>query len=290
MNSPFPASWPAPAKLNLFLHITGRRPDGYHALQTLFQFLDYADELVFEVTADRQIRRAVPVPGVPEEADLSIRAARLLQQTGRAGKGAVIHAAKRIPQGAGLGGGSSDAATTLLVLNHLWKLGLPVGELAALGLTLGADVPVFVRGQAAWAEGVGEQLTPVSPAESWYVVLVPPVQISTRAVFAEYDRAVQAQLTRYSQPITIRDFHAGHVRNDLESVVRRLYPPVDRALDWLGKSGNPRMTGSGSCVYLATGGPDQARDIIDRCPQDCATGFAARGINEHPIRRWLGDI
>ncbi|MHB8345863.1 MAG: 4-(cytidine 5'-diphospho)-2-C-methyl-D-erythritol kinase [Acidiferrobacterales bacterium] len=283
-------SWSAPAKLNLFLHVTGRRPDGYHTLQTLFQFLDFADELAFEVTGDRRISRATAIPGVAEDADLCVRAARALQAATGVRRGAAIHIVKRIPQGGGLGGGSSDAAATLLALNRLWKLALPLADLSALGLRLGADVPVFIQGHAAWGEGVGEVLAPVALAESWYVILVPPVRVSTQAVFAEFDRQVAAQLTGYSQPITIRDFHAGRVRNDLEAVVRRLYPEVDKALTWLGNFGDARMTGSGSCVYLTTTGPGQAGDIAGRCPRDCAKGFIARGINEHPIRRRYGDV
>jgi len=283
-------SWPAPAKLNLFLHITGRRPDGYHSLQTVFQFLDYSDELAFDVTGDRRVSRPAAIPGVPEDADLCVRAARSLQTVAGVGRGAIIHVVKRIPQGGGLGGGSSDAATTLLALNRLWNLGLPLADLTALALKLGADVPVFVQGHAAWGEGIGEALAPISLAEPWYVVLAPPVHVSTQAVFAKFDRDAAAQLTRYSQPITIRDFHAGRARNDLEPVVRRLYPQVDKALTWLGKFGDARMTGSGSCVYLATTGPDQAMDIVARCPQDCAKGFVARGINEHPVHRRYGDV
>ncbi len=290
MVRPSPEYWMAPAKINLFLHVTGRRADGYHTLQTAFQFLDYGDELAFEVTADRRVTRSVAIAGVAEDADLSVRAARILQNAAGVRCGVVIHAIKRIPQGGGLGGGSSDAATTLLVLNRLWEIGLSRTDLAAMGLQLGADVPVFVHGNAAWGEGVGELLTPMEPPESWYVILVPPVQVSTHAVFAEFDRAVGAQLTRFSPPITIRDFHAGGAHNDLEAVVRRLYPHVDKALIWLGKFGDARMTGSGSCIYMATGGPDLAMDIASRCPPECAEGFVARGINEHPLRRLSGDV
>ncbi|MDA8363744.1 MAG: 4-(cytidine 5'-diphospho)-2-C-methyl-D-erythritol kinase [Gammaproteobacteria bacterium] len=285
-----PESWPAPAKINLFLHVTGRRPDGYHTLQTAFQFLDHADELTFEVTDDRRISRSSDIPGVAEDADLCVRAARILQNAAGVDRGVVLHAIKRIPQGGGLGGGSSDAATTLLALNRLWGLNLSLPELAKIALQLGADVPVFVYGRAAWGEGIGEVLTPMSPAEPWYVVLVPPVHVSTQAVFAEFDRDIAAQLTHYSQPITIRDFHTGGAHNDLEAVVRRLYPQVDKALIWLGNFGNARMTGSGSCVYMATTGPDQAWYIAGCCPQDCATSIVARGINEHPIRRQYGDV
>ena len=273
--------WPAPAKLNLFLHVTGRRPDGYHTLQTVFQFLDLADELRLEVTADGNIRRATPLAGVAEEQDLCVRAARLLQAESACRQGAEIHLHKRIPQGGGLGGGSSDAATTLLVLNHLWDLGFPRAELAALGLRLGADVPVFVWGQAAWAEGVGERLTPVAPPEDWYLVLDPGANVSTAEVFAH------PNLTRHSRPLTIRDFHAGRAGgNDLEAVVRRLYPAVDAALEWLSGHGPARMSGSGACVFLPVADRQAGEGILARCPP-AFTGIIARGMNTHPISRIL---
>jgi 4-diphosphocytidyl-2-C-methyl-D-erythritol kinase len=271
------ASWPAPAKLNLFLHVTGRRPDGYHTLQTLFQFLDVADRLQFEITAARPVTRAVELPGVPAERDLTVRAARLLQEAAGVGRGCVIHLDKQLPAGGGLGGGSSDAATTLLVLNRLWGCRLSIEALAALGLRLGADVPVFVRGRAAWAEGIGELLTPQDPPQPWYVVLVPAVAVSTAAVFAAYDRE---QLTPSSPPLTIRDFRASRVGNDLEPVVRRLYPEVDNALKWLEKFGQARMTGSGACVFLAVDGESAGREILARWP---GRGFVARGCNVHPL-------
>jgi 4-diphosphocytidyl-2-C-methyl-D-erythritol kinase len=271
------ASWPAPAKLNLFLHVTGRRPDGYHTLQTLFQFLDIADRLRFEVTASRHITRAVELPGVPEERDLTVRAARLLQESAGVTRGCVIHLDKLLPAGGGLGGGSSDAATTLLALNRLWDCRLSTDALAALGLKLGADVPVFVRGRAAWAEGVGELLTPQDPPQPWYVVLVPPVMVSTAAVFAAYDRE---QLTPSSPPLTIRGFRAGRVGNDLEPVVRRLYPEVDNALKWLDKFGQARMTGSGACVFVAVDSESAGREILESWP---GRGFVARGRNVHPL-------
>ena len=275
------ASWPAPAKLNLFLHITGRRPDGYHTLQTLFQFLDVGDELRFDLTRDGRIARASLLPGVPEERDLCVRAARLLQVASGTTQGAVIHLDKRLPLGGGLGGGSSDAATTLLALNELWGCALAPEALATLGLKLGADVPVFVRGHAAWAEGVGEILTPAEPPEGWVVVLVPAVSVSTAQVFAAYDR--ELDLTPYSPAITIRDFHAGRGRNDLEPVVRRLYPEVDNALKWLGNFGDARMTGSGACVFLPVADEESGRVILAQCPAVLAGGFVARGWNVHPL-------
>jgi len=269
--------WPAPAKLNLFLRITGQRADGYHTLQTVFQFLDYGDELEFIVTDGAQIARATPVAGVPEDQDLTVRAARLLQEAASIGQGVEIRLRKRIPTGGGLGGGSSDAATTLLALNELWGTHLPRGELARLGLMLGADVPVFVHGRAAWAEGIGEILTPVEPEEAWYLVLAPPVYVSTAQVFAN------PELTGYSPPLTIRDFHEGRgLRNDLEAVVRNRYPEVDRAMRWLSQFGEPRMSGSGGCVFLMLADADRGRQILERIPKPF-TGFVARGMNRHPL-------
>lgn len=270
--------WPAPAKLNLFLHVTGRRSDGYHLLQTVFRFLDFGDELGFELTDEGRIRRAAPLAGVPEEQDLTVRAARLLKERSGVSQGVVIHLTKRLPLGGGLGGGSSDAATTLIALNTLWGANLSVDELARLGLALGADVPVFVRGNAAWAEGVGEVLSPVALPPAWYVVLIPPVTVSTAEVFAD------SKLTRNTPPITIRDFLAGRGRNDLEPVVCRRHPEVAQALEWLRRYGDARMTGSGGCVFLAV--PDEAvgLEILAKV-QMPLSGFVARGLDRHPIYR-----
>lgn len=272
------ASWPAPAKLNLFLHVTGRRPDGYHTLQTIFQFIDRCDRLRFEPSTEGEIRLAKTLPGVPDEKNLVLRAARLLREATGVRHGVTIHVEKKLPLGGGLGGGSSDAATTLMALNSLWKCELDTDRLAGLGLTLGADVPVFVHGTAAWAEGVGEQLTPVEPPEVWYLVLVPRVVVSTAAVFAEYDR--ESHLTPVSPPIRIRGFHAGQMRNDLEPVVRRLYPEVDNALEWLAEFGEARMTGSGACIFLAVESEARGEQILAGWPGD---GFVARGCNRHPL-------
>ncbi|MDO8705246.1 MAG: 4-(cytidine 5'-diphospho)-2-C-methyl-D-erythritol kinase [Sulfuricaulis sp.] len=269
--------WPAPAKVNLFLHVTGRRADGYHTLQTVFQFLDYGDALEFFVTDDGRITRSTPFPGVPEDRDLTVRAARLLQDAAAVQKGAQIHLTKRIPAGGGLGGGSSDAATTLLALNELWDTQLSVPDLAALGLTLGADVPVFIHGHAAWGEGIGEILTPIEPPEAWYLVVVPPVAVSTARVFADLE------LTRFSPTLTIRDFHEGRgLRNDLEPLVRSRYPQVDRAMRWLSEFGEPRMSGSGGCVFLKLADAERGRQILQRIPPPF-TGFVARGLNRHPL-------
>lgn len=273
--------WPAPAKLNLFLHITGRRADDYHTLQTLFQFIDLADQLHFDVTPDGRITRAHVLPGVPAEKDLCLRAAQLLQAASGCSQGAIIHLDKRLPVGGGLGGGSSDAATTLIALNELWQCGLTRSALATLGLTLGADVPVFVGGQASWAEGVGEILTPADPPETWFVLLAPPVLISTAQVFAAFAR--EHDLTPYRAAITIRDFRAGQSHNDLEPVVRRLYPEVDNALKWLGDFGDARMTGSGACIFLPVPGQAAGQAIVAQCPQQLAEGFVVRGLNRHPL-------
>ena len=269
-------TWSAPAKLNLFLHITGRRPDGYHLLQTVFQFLDYADQLAFNITDNGKVMRMTPLPGVDESDDLTVRAAILLRAETKTKKGVEIYLNKSIPVGAGLGGGSSDAATTLLVLNELWGTNLERARLMELGLQLGADVPVFVAGHAAWAEGVGEILTPIELKESWYAVMVPPVQVATQRVFEELG------FTAYGPPIKIRDFHAGRVRNDLEAVVRRCYPDVDRALQWLAQFGKARMTGSGACVYLPVKDQGEGAQIVARRPE-WLEGFVARGVNRHPL-------
>ncbi len=269
-------SWPAPAKLNLFLHVTGRREDGYHLLQTAFQFLDYTDELSFHVTNDGRITRAQPLVGVSEDADLTLRAAHLLREVAQVNSGVAIRVIKRIPAGGGLGGGSSDAATTLLALNRLWDLRLERSQLAQLGLQLGADVPVFIGGHAAWAEGVGEQLTPLELEEAWYLVAVPPVHVSTAKVFGELG------LTAFRAPITIRDFHAGRIHNDLEQVVRRHYPEVDEAFAWLARFGQPRMTGSGGCVYLRITDAETGKRILAQLPQGLG-GLVARGVNRHPL-------
>lgn len=274
--------WPAPAKLNLMLRVVGRRADGYHLLQTVFQFLDYGDELAFRVTGDGRVRRAREVTDVPPEADLTLRAARLLQEATGCARGVEIQLHKRIPVGGGFGGGSSDAATTLLALNELWGTGLGPADLAALGLRLGADVPVFVHGRAAWAEGVGEVLTPVDLPEPWYLVVVPPVSVSTAEVFRAY--AEERRLTPPSAARTIRDLRAGYGGNDLETVVRRRYPEVERAFEWLGKHGQPRMTGSGGGVFAEIADPAAGRRALDDLPAGYS-GFVARGMNRHPLSK-----
>jgi 4-diphosphocytidyl-2-C-methyl-D-erythritol kinase len=273
--------WPAPAKLNLMLRIVGRRPDGYHLLQTVFQLLDYGDDLRFAVREDGQVRRRGEVPGVPADADLVVRAARLLQQESGCRLGAEIEVRKRVPLGGGLGGGSSDAATTLLALNRLWGLGFDQERLAALGLRLGADVPVFVWGRSAWSEGVGEVLTPLDLPDSWYAVVRPPCAVSTAEVFTD------PELTRNSPVTTISIFFAGSRQNDCLAVVRRRYPPVAAALDWLDRFGAARLTGTGSCVYAAFEREVDARAVIEVLPAG-HEGFVARGLNRSPVLALAG--
>lgn len=277
-----PTRWPAPAKLNLYLRIVGRRDDGYHLLDTLFQFLDYGDELVLRPRPDGVIRRAVDVAGVEAEDDLTLRAARLLQATAGVRHGVEIELRKRLPLGGGLGGGSSDAATTLLALDRLWGLDLGVDALARLGLQLGADVPVFVRGRAARGTGVGEVLEPVAPPEPWYVIVVPPVQVSTGAVFAAFDR--ERRLTPPTAVRTIRGLPEAAGGNDLEPVVRRDYPAVERAFQFLSAHGAPRLTGAGACVFAEVADAARGRSVLAQLPEGF-TGFVARGLNRHPLAR-----
>lgn len=268
--------WPAPAKINLFLHVTGRRPDGYHTLQTVFQFLDLCDWLDFERREDGRIRRATAVGGIAPEQDLVVRAAHALQAHTGVKAGASLSIDKRLPVGGGIGGGSSDAATTLVALNLLWGLDLPLAALARIGLQLGADVPVFIAGKAAFAEGIGEILTPLAPAESWYVLLKPDCAVPTAAVFADPD------LTRDTPPITIRDFLEGAGRNDCEPVVRRRFPAVNAALDWLSRRAPSRLTGTGACVYAACADEAQARSIVAEVPAPWLA-YAVRGLNRSPL-------
>ncbi len=273
--------FPAPAKLNLFLHVIGRRADGYHLLQSVFRFVDHADTVWLGVREDGHICRLQDIPGVPAERDLTVRAARLLQQESGCMLGVDIRLEKRLPMGGGLGGGSSDAATVLLGLNHLWGLGLSRRRLQELGLRLGADVPVFVFGQSAFAEGVGEELTPVALPPAWYVVLVPPVSVATADVFSA------SELTRNTPPIKIADFLSGAGRNDLQPVVVKEYPEVARHLDWLGRFGEARMTGSGACVFLAVEDEAGARAMLRELPRDMQ-GFVARGLDRHPLFELAG--
>ena len=268
---------PAPAKLNLFLHVVGRRADGYHLLQTLFRFIDFSDTLHFTLRADGRVRRTCALEGVPEEQDLCVRAARLLQAETGCGLGVDIAVEKRIPMGGGLGGGSSDAATTLLALNRLWNLGLGRERLMQLGLSLGADVPVFVFGENAFAEGVGEQLQAYALPEAWYVVLFPPVQVPTAQIFSH------PELTRDTISLKIRDLSTHRLHNDLQPVACRLYPEVERHLAWLGQFAPAMMTGSGACVFAEFGDQAAAEAVIARLPGDMR-GIAARGLPCHPLK------
>ena len=273
-------AWPAPAKLNLMLRIVGRRADGYHLLQTVFQFLDRCDRLWFIPRTDGIIAREGVVAGVAPEADLTIRAARLLQQATGTGYGATIRIDKRLPLGGGLGGGSSDAATTLAALNHIWQTGLSRAQLAQLGLQLGADVPVFVHGQAAWAEGVGERLTPVELPEPWFVVLTPACQVPTGVVFND------PELTRNSPLSTIADFVNDAGGNDCEEVVYRRYPEVAAAAAWLNRHGAARMTGTGAGVFAAFPDAGSANRVLEQLPQGWS-GFVAAGRNQSPLHERL---
>lgn len=268
--------WPAPAKLNLFLHITGRRPDGYHLLQTVFQFIDFCDTLSFKVREDGIIQRGNEIPGIPPEQDLILRAARLLQQISGTKLGADIHVQKRIPLGGGLGGGSSDAATTLVALNHLWHTGVPQAQLVRMGIQLGADVPVFIRGQASWAEGVGEQLTPLTLPEPWYIVIVPPCHVDTAEVFSK------PELTRDCHPIRIENFLSGQGVNVCEPVVCKAYPPVAHAMEWLSKFAVARMSGTGASVFAPFSDKNRADQVLDQLPAGW-TGIIARGMNRSPL-------
>ena len=272
--------WPAPAKLNLILHITGQREDGYHLLQTVFQFLDFSDMLDFTIRDDGVISRQSKWRGVVEEDDLIVRAAKALQQESGCQLGVDIHLEKRLPAGAGLGGGSSDAATTLVALNHLWRLGFTVDKLADIGLKLGADVPVFVRGHAAWAEGIGEQLTPIEPKEFWYLVVQPDCCVSTMEVFNS------SNLTRNTPAIRIRDFLRDGGHNDCESVVKDLYQEVAEALEWLDQFAVAKMTGTGSCVFAGFDKQQQAESVYENLPQGWE-GFVAKGLNHSPLQTRL---
>ncbi|QKZ03088.1 4-(cytidine 5'-diphospho)-2-C-methyl-D-erythritol kinase [Pseudomonas eucalypticola] len=274
---------PAPAKLNLMLHILGRRADGYHELQTLFQFLDYGDELDFALRQDGEIRLHTEIEGVPHDSNLIVKAARKLQDLSGTALGADIWLRKVLPMGGGIGGGSSDAATTLLGLNHLWNTGIDVDRLAALGLGLGADVPVFVRGHAAFAEGVGEILTPVEPEEPWYLVLIPQVSVSTAEIFSD------PLLTRDSLPIKVRPVPKGNSRNDCEAVVSRRYPEVLNALNSLKKFTEARLTGTGSCVFGAFPSKAEA-DKVSHLLAETLTGFVAKGSNISMLHRTLQNL
>ena len=274
---------PAPAKLNLMLHITGRRADGYHELQTLFQFLDYGDELSFRLREDGQIHLLTELPGVDHDNNLIVRAARMLQRESGCTLGADIQLTKRLPMGGGIGGGSSDAATTLLGLDHLWNTGLGEDRLAELGLRLGADVPVFVRGRAAFAEGVGERLQPVDLAEPWFLVIAPQVSVSTAEIFAD------PELTRNTPAITVRSLLAGGGHNDCQPVVEKRYPEVRNALSLLNKFVQARMTGTGACVFGSFPNEGEADKVRRQLPATLPS-FVARGRNVSMLHRSLEQM
>ena len=278
--------WPSPAKLNLFLYITGQRPDGYHTLQTLFQFLDYGDTLTIEPRTDGQLRLLTPVDGVPNEENLIIRAARLLMKTAAEtqrlpeGSGADIRIDKRLPMGGGLGGGSSNAATVLVALNHLWQCHLSEDELAAIGLTLGADVPVFVRGHAAFAEGVGEVLTPVEVVEKWYLVAHPGVSIPTPVIFGD------PELPRNTPARSIDTLLNCEFANDCEVIARKRFREVDDVLSWLLEYAPSRLTGTGACVFAEFDTELAARQVLEQAPE-WLQGFVAKGVNLSPLKQAL---
>lgn len=273
-------SCPAPAKLNLFLHVTGRRADGLHLLQTLFRFIDLSDTLHYELREDGAVCRANAIEGVPEEEDLCVRAARLLQKETGCPMGVNIELEKRIPMGGGLGGGSSDAATTLIALNRLWQLDLSRERLMQLGLQLGADVPVFVFGENAFAEGVGEELQAFSLPPAWYVVLFPPVHVPTAKIFSH------PQLTRDSVSIIIRALSLQQCRNDLQAVVCSMYPVVAEYIAELGKYGKALMTGSGACVFAAFDTRQEAEAVLQKLPAGMQ-GVAVQGLMKHPLQDWV---
>lgn len=278
---------PSPAKLNLFLHITGRRQDGYHELQTLFQFLDHGDTLTFTNRRDGLLTLSEAMPGISDDDNLILKAAHLLQTaTNQQQAGVTITVEKRLPMGGGLGGGSSNAATTLLALNHLWKTGLTLQQLAELGLQLGADVPVFVLGHSAFGEGIGEKLTRASPPEDWFVVLKPDCHISTSEIFSSQG------LTRNTPRITIAPAFEGDVsgyRNDCEDVVKRLYPEVKSSMDWLSKFGPARLTGTGACIFGRFATEAEARQVWAEKPSGI-DGFVAKGVNLSPLHKKLTEL
>ena len=276
MNIPIDTRWPSPAKLNLMLHIIGQRPDGYHLLQTVFQLLDFGDTLCFKPRDDGKIVHTNPLPGVPAESDLTVRAARLLQQTSHCSLGVEIHIDKHLPMGGGLGGGSSNAATTLVALNQLWQTELGNESLAKLGLQLGADIPVFIKGRTAWAEGIGEKLTPLDLGQPWFLVLIPQCHVATANIFAAPD------LTRNTPRITIRDFLAGRGHNDCLPVVRRQYPEVATALEWLDQFAEARLTGTGACIYAVFERETDALEVLQQLPSGLE-GFVSRGVNRSPL-------
>ncbi|MCF7503812.1 MULTISPECIES: 4-(cytidine 5'-diphospho)-2-C-methyl-D-erythritol kinase [Vibrio] len=278
-----PTHWPSPAKLNLFLYITGRRDNGYHELQTLFQFVDFGDELT--VTANNvsnSVTITPEIPGVATEDNLIWKAATALQQYTSTYFGADIELKKVLPMGGGIGGGSSNAATVLVALNHLWQLKLSDDQLAEIGLKLGADVPVFVRGHAAFAEGVGEQLLPANPDEKWYLVVKPQVSIATVDIFTH------SELTRNTPKRALSTLLEQEYVNDCEKIVRMLYPEVDKQLSWLLQYAPSRLTGTGSCVFAEFSSKNKAESVLEQLP-DTVSAFVAKGRNISPLKETLAE-
>ena len=271
---------PCPAKINLFLHITGRRSDGYHELQTLFQLLDHGDTLYLSPRDDGALQFNSDLPGVTDNNNLILRAARLLRDYTGCQRGADIAIDKVLPMGGGIGGGSSDAATTLLGLNHLWQLQLSIDDLAQLGLQLGADVPVFVHGNTAWAEGIGEVLQAIDTPERWYLVVRPPCEVATAEIFSH------EQLTRDTSPIKIAAFLEGATGNSCQKLVRRLYPDVDKALIWLDQFATAKLTGTGSCVFASFDNKSAATAVLRELPKGMI-GFVAKGVKRSPLHNTL---
>jgi 4-diphosphocytidyl-2-C-methyl-D-erythritol kinase len=273
--------FPAPAKLNLFLHVVGRRADGYHLLQSVFRLIDYGDELGIALREDGAIRRLNSIEGLPEESDLCLRAARLLKERTHCPLGVEFELVKHLPVGGGLGGGSSDAATALWVLNRLWNTGLSQQELQQLGAELGADVPFFLFGESAFVEGTGEKLTPIALKPAWYLVLVPQIQVATGEIFGA------SELKRDAPAIPPAQYTSGFGSNALQPVTCARYPEVSRHLSWLSQYAEARMTGSGACVFAAFENEGQVREVLRSLPADMR-GFAAPGLDRHPLRSWSG--
>ncbi|MEZ8060723.1 4-(cytidine 5'-diphospho)-2-C-methyl-D-erythritol kinase [Vibrio splendidus] len=278
-----PTHWPSPAKLNLFLYITGRRDNGYHELQTLFQFVEFGDELTVSANQETSAITITPeIPGVATEDNLIWKAATALQQYTSTSFGADIELKKVLPMGGGIGGGSSNAATVLVALNYLWRLNLSDDQLAEIGLQLGADVPVFVRGHAAFAEGVGEQLQPANPDEKWYLVVKPQVSIATVDIFTH------SELTRNTPKRALATLLEQEYVNDCEKIVRMLFPEVDKQLSWLLQYAPSRLTGTGSCVFAEFSSKKEAESVLEQLP-DTVSAFVARGRNISPLKETLAE-
>lgn len=282
-------TWPSPAKLNLFLYITGRRTDGYHQLQTLFQFLNYGDEIRIEPREDNQIRLLTPFINLPAENNLIVRAARLLQQyclkINRANnqQGVNIYVNKKLPLGGGLGGGSSNAATTLIVLNHYWQTNIDDNMLAKLARQLGADVPVFVKGHAAFAQGIGNKLVPINPAEKWYLVAHPGINIATQQIFNDLE------LKRNSIKRPLSELLKGPYANDCEPIARKRFPEVEELISWLLEYTSSRLTGTGACVFAEFETEVAARKVLHKAPE-WVQGFVAKGVNHSPLHTFRTGI